>query len=238
MPTTPDEAVKKIEAAKTGDSVAIGLGSDATLDRTVLQAARGKDITLECNMGTYAWLIDGKSITDSMKDVNLTVTPDTSNVPATLVEQARQGKYSRTLSLSHNGEFGFTGVLKWSVGTDYAGKAATLYYYNPDTGTLEATPENSGGNAPKVTADGYVMLSFTHASDYVLVVEAAAPAAPENPATPNNAVVQPPDSAGAAQGTVTVGTGDDLNDMWLYAAILLVCAVTVGVTAYWRKRTK
>ncbi len=77
-------------------------------------------------------------------------------------------KYSIQLSLAHEGEFGFTAVLFLNLGKENAGLTANLYYYNESSGELEFIC------ADKVDEDGTVSLTFTHASDYVIVVDGEA----------------------------------------------------------------
>ena len=55
-------------------------------------------------------------------------------------------------------------ILRLSVGTDYSGKIANLYYYNETTGKFEYY------QAVQVKEDGTVDFKFSHASDYVIVL--------------------------------------------------------------------
>ena len=66
------------------------------------------------------------------------------------------------MRLAHNGEFGFTAVLSINLGSDNEGQKAALYYYNGSS--LELMCES------EISADGTAQLTFTHASDYVIVI--------------------------------------------------------------------
>ena len=54
--------------------------------------------------------------------------------------------------------------MRLSVGTDHSGKIANLYYYNETTGKFEYY------QAAQVKEDGTVDFKFSHASDYVIVL--------------------------------------------------------------------
>lgn len=54
--------------------------------------------------------------------------------------------------------------MRLSVGKDYSGKIANLYYYNETTGKFEYY------QAVQVKEDGTVDFKFSHASDYVIVL--------------------------------------------------------------------
>lgn len=61
--------------------------------------------------------------------------------------------------------FGCTAVMTLPIGSEQAGKYANLYYYNEKTGELEFVC------ASLIAEDGTAELTFTHASDYVVVVD-------------------------------------------------------------------
>ncbi len=165
-------AVSKIaEAAK---SAADGKKSVVTIDMTradgqeatvvsgeVLKEAMGKNIDLLLQFEGYTWTINGKGI-QSAEDVNLKVTLNTGNIPASNVSSLAKDDKAIQLHLEYEGDFGFTAVLTIALGKEYQNLFADLYYYN--NGKFE--PVSSG----KINADGNVDLTFTHASDYVIVI--------------------------------------------------------------------
>lgn len=73
--------------------------------------------------------------------------------------------YGIQISLAYEGEFGFTAVLSISLGKANAVLTASLYYYNKNTGELEFICKD------RITEDGMASLAFTHASDYVIIVD-------------------------------------------------------------------
>lgn len=56
-------------------------------------------------------------------------------------------------------------MLSINLGEENAGYTVSLYYYNEKTGELEFIC------ADEVAVDGMAELTFTHASDYVIVVD-------------------------------------------------------------------
>ena len=109
----------------------------------------------------YTWTINGKEI-KSAKDVNLKVNLNTKNIPENTVSSLAKEDKAVQLNLEYEGDFGFTAVLTITLGKEYQNLFANLYYYN--NGKFE--PVSSG----KINADGNVDLTFTHASDYVIVI--------------------------------------------------------------------
>ena len=55
-------------------------------------------------------------------------------MPVDIVNNVTGERYSIQLSLSYEGEFGFTAVLSIGLGKENAGYTASLYYYNESTG--------------------------------------------------------------------------------------------------------
>ena len=113
--------------------------------------------------GGITWSVNGKDVTsDKTSDINFSVKSDTENIPVDVINNITGERYSIQISLAHNGEFGFTAVLSINLGNGNAGQKAALYYYNG--GTLELMCES------EISADGTARLTFTHASDYLIVI--------------------------------------------------------------------
>lgn len=128
----------------------------------VLEAAKGHNVDVVLEMpGGYSWTINGMDITDA-KDINLEVRAKTV-VDQKTVNTLAGNRPTKQISLTHNGDLGFKGTLKWNVGKEYQGKYGNLFWYKTD-GTFEFISEG------KIDEDGYVDLTFTHASDYVIVM--------------------------------------------------------------------
>ncbi len=134
---------------------------------SVLDALKGQDKNLLVQLENGAvWTINGTKITGSnFADIDMGVSLNTDNIPDKLVKSvAKNGTGSLELSLNHEGDFGFEGRLTLALGSQYAGQYANLYYYNKAAGKMELM----GSYA--IDAEGKAALSFTHASDYVIVM--------------------------------------------------------------------
>ena len=114
------------------------------------------------------WAVNGKDVTgDSFEDINFSASTGdgVTVIPTELISGLTEERFSMELTLEYEGEFGFTAVMSVNVEKKNAGKYANLFYFNPKTETMEFIC-----SAP-VKEDGTADLTFTHASDYVIVVD-------------------------------------------------------------------
>lgn len=159
-----DSVVQEIKGTSAGSTVQVDVGDATVLSKEILEAAKGKDVNIQLNMGSYTWTINGKDIKASdLKDIDMKVTMNTDSIPSSVVKKLAGDNPTMQLSLAHEGDFGFQAKLTLNVGSQYAGKFGNLYYYDSD-GKLVYI--NSG----KVAESGNVSLTFSHASDYVVVL--------------------------------------------------------------------
>lgn len=162
--TTSAGAVEDIVKASDGDNVKIDLKKGVTkLDKVVFDAFAGKDVTVHVSLpgGAY-WEINGEDVTDA-KDVDLGVYLNTGDIPEEKIDEIAGDNDSMQFSLSHNGDFGFTGVLNIPVSSKYNGQYANLYYYNRSR-ELEFVGSSQ-------VSGGKVGFAFSHASDYIIVFD-------------------------------------------------------------------
>ena len=142
------------------------------------------------------------------------VTIGTNAIPPALVDSLAEGKPSTQLSLTHNGEFGFRADLTLNLGSGHAGGTGNLYYYD-SSGKLVYR------NAGEIGADGTISLSFSHASDYVIIIDRA-PAGnenngsgsedrEENDASEDLGVSPPADQSNSQRQTAPDGNNGDRN---------------------------
>lgn len=179
---------KEIEETKEGNTVTVDMNGVTKVHSTVLDTMKGKDITVIFEMGSnLMWSVNGTSIINSkVKNVDLKVEMDTDHIPNHMVEEVVQGGDSTQLSLSHNGEFGFTAVLSINMGKNNRGRDAALYYYN--TGKKKMEPHGKD----RVDSQGWIRFSFTHASDYVLVLSGTQSEEPS--VTPSPEITKDPET--------------------------------------------
>lgn len=175
VPETPEDTsrlpeelenvvVQEITAAQPGQTVTVDMQSATVVTREMLGAAKGKDVNIQLNLGGYSWTINGMDIMASdLSDIDLEVKQNTGAIPNRVIQSMAGDNPVRQLSLTHNGNFGFRASLTINVGSENSGKYGNLYYYD-STGKMVFM------NAGVIDANGNVTLSFSHASEYLLVV--------------------------------------------------------------------
>ena len=216
--------VDAVQNAQTGETVTVNMsqqaaesGTPATFVPTqILEAVREKEATVVLDMGTYSWIINGKDVKDGqLESIDLEVILDTKAIPTETVNALAGDKPTKQLSLIHEGDFGFKAVLKIYVGTEYAGKLGKLYYYNASN-VLEYITSD------QIDAEGYAELEFSHASDYVVVMEEQEPA----PTEPEQDSTQDHDAPEASKLPMILGI----------AAIIVVALMVIVVIR--KRKTK
>ena len=159
----------QLEEAKSGDTVTVVMNGTTVVPKDVIDSIKGKDTTLVLDMGNgLSWKIYGKDITDATGDIDFDVTVGADagkSIPVDVINNVTGERYSINLTLTYDGEFGFTATLTVNMESKNAGLYANLFYYNEQTGELEFI------SAGQIDAEGNVELEFTHASDYTIVVD-------------------------------------------------------------------
>ena len=153
--------------ADDGNIVNVDMNGTVVVPGYIFDTISGRDVTINFDMGDgVMWSVNGKSVTaDKTKDINFAVMKNTLTIPIDIINNVTGERYSICISLAHSGEFGFTAVLSIDLGSDNAGLRAMLYYFNGKA--LEAVGED------KISDDGTAEFEFTHASDYLIVIDEA-----------------------------------------------------------------
>lgn len=215
-----DEIRKVLEQSLTQQKVDVQMNGSTELPKEIILEIKGEDISLELDMGAgILWTIDGKTVTgQNFRNISMEVILDTDNIPQNILTRVTSGKTFKNLTLVHEGEFGFQPVLTIYVGKENAGLMAKLYYYNKTTGQMEIS--DSG----KIDVNGNTKFTFTHASDYTIVIDAAGNNQEES--TANN-------------GKLPV-TGDSSQDIWnrTWLVMLASMLMTAGIGSFSVKRRK
>ena len=169
--TVVEEKVEVVKEAEEGTAVVVEMkkedGEVATeVPVEILEAAQGKNVDVVLDMGGYTWTINGQDIPSAaeLKAINLEVTLDTKVVPPAAISAVAGEQPTRQISLTHNGDFGFKASLSINVGSENSGQYGNLYYYDSNNKLVFM-------NAGLIDDDGNVQLSFSHASDYIVVVD-------------------------------------------------------------------
>ena len=227
----------EVTAAKEGETVSVDMNGTTTVPGDILSQISGKDITLVLDMGNgITWSINGKSFTKKATgDIDFGVTYGEQagkDIPVDVINNVTGERYAMNLTLAYDGEFGFSAVLSINMDVKNAGLYANLFYYNPESGELEFIC------AGQIGEDGNAELTFTHASDYTIVIDTE----PMDQADAGDAVeVADTDKTPDADNAGTVEPAkEDTNTAagWiiLIVVILAVAAVAGAVVLQKRRR--
>lgn len=164
-----DMVVSAIKGAADGETITVVMDQTGILSNRAIEALKGTKKKLVLDMGNgIKWIIEGKSVEKvPTSDINMNVKLGTAAISDDVIKASDLGENVEkilTFHLEHDGEFGFMPTLSIEIGTQYAGKYANLFYYNPKTNKLE------GKTSVRIAEDGTAEFTFRHASDYLISV--------------------------------------------------------------------
>lgn len=159
-PIDEKKAIEAIEKAGEGTTVTIKVGDKESIPVGILEAAKGKNVTVVFDYGDYTWEIGGTSITDVQEGLDAYDLSVKSIKNKTLTELINDPDAIQ-FEISHSGLFPFTGRLTYKVNESVNGKKVSLYYYNEEVGKLEYQDQ-------AIVSNGSVSFEFRHASMYVI----------------------------------------------------------------------
>lgn len=161
-----NRVVELISDAEPGVPIHIDMADATVIPKEILEAAKGRNINIELDMGGYSWEVNGTEIAAAdLKSIDLKVIMDTDNIPSKTIQALAGDNLVQQLSLVHHGDFGFKATLTVNVGNEHAGQYGNLYYHD-SAGKLVFI------DAGEVAPSGNVSLTFSHASDYMIVMSA------------------------------------------------------------------
>ena len=215
-----NDVIDKVKDATTTSekiTITIDMNDTTKIDGGIIDAIKGKNVDIVLDMGDgIKWTINGNSVTsDHVADIDLGVTKNANTIPIDVINSITGQKSTIQISLTHNGEFGFTATLSIGLDASNAGYYANLFYYNASTGKLEYM------NAAKIDANGNASLTFTHASDYSIVI---ADKVMDGKDTTNN----------TPQKDDVPKTGDNTPIAWLFVLAL----ISGGTIVFFGRRKK
>ena len=174
----------------------------AKLDRSFFENMRNENKTVsvsvvnEKNEKQYEWSFDTTKV-DSNKLVSVDLTVKFATEKQKEIQDLTGQTDTFYMSFSHHGVLPAPATMTVYVGNQYAdGSVVFLYYYNEETGKIEAITEdgtsavNAGSVHGLVVRNGYVTYTISHCSEYFLcekdpielkVVGASTPAPTTNP---------------------------------------------------------
>lgn len=225
---------EQIDGADDGDTVIVDMNGSTTVPGNIIESIAGRDVTIVFDMGDgITWSVNGKSVTaDNIQDINLGVSRDTKNIPVDIINNVTGERYSMTITIEHDGEFGFTAVLTVNMEKKNAGLYASLFYYNKASEELEFMC------ADEIDAEGNAELSFNHASDYTIVID-------EESMDPNresdNADTSLSDDANTeipAAPKTGQDTDEGLNQIWVILIGAVIILIGIGGYVFYTIRKK
>ena len=160
----------------------------------------------------------------------------TENIPPEIIYNIAKDRYFIQISLSHSGEFGLTAVFSIDFGKDKAGLYAALYYYNNDNPEYICKSE--------ISSDGIAELTFTHASDYLIVIDEKAVCSDNRPDSGKahdpipaeiNDKAPPPDNSNDSDSKEENPKTGELGQPW---TIMFICSIMTIVRSLFLKNKK
>ena len=222
------------EKAEEGSVINVDMNGTTVVPGDIFDSIKGRDITITFDMGNgIIWSVDGRSIiTDKTGGIDFSVKTGVNAIPVDILNNVTGESYSIQISLAHEGEFGFTAVLSINLGKENAGYTASLYYYNKSTGELEFICAN------EVAEDGTVLLTFTHASDYVIALEGDGE---ENAPESAGSITQSPEgenggSDGIPASPKEIGEGQESSTLWIILAGVVAVILTAAGILIWKRK--
>ena len=220
--------------AQEGSTINVDMNGSTVVPGDIFDRLKGRDIIITFDMGNgILWSVDGKSITtDRAGDIDFSVQTGVNTVPVDIVNHVTGERYSIQISLAYEGEFGFTAVLSIGLGKENAGYRASLYYYNKSAGALEFIC------ADEVSADGTVSLAFTHASDYVIVIDKDGKDGDKKKGSggAESALPETPGGNSTVKAVKSPQTGEPRRPWWTVVTGIL--AIIVSADVYFTARKK
>lgn len=178
---------EQLENAPDSDVIDVEMNGTTTVPGDIFDTIKGRDVTVVFHMGDgITWTVNGRDVTAAGKNINLGVVfggEAGKTIPVEIINNVTGERYSVNLTLAYDGEFGFRATLTVNMDKKNAGLFANLFYYNEQSGELEFIC------AGEIDSQGEVGLTFTHASDYTIIVDRQSmePGVVENPVNPASA---------------------------------------------------
>jgi len=158
-----DNIYDSISNAQEGQVINVD-NQNYTVPQEIIDSIKGKNITLDIDMGDYTWKINGSQVVNSIGEFNMEISTNLGLVPKSKIDQMTYGAQVLELNLKHDGEFGFDATIEYYVGTENVGKVVSIYYYNK---TLDRMEKIGSSN---VSTNGEAQMNINHASSYVMII--------------------------------------------------------------------
>lgn len=178
---------EQLENAPDIEIIDVEMNGTTMVPGDIFDTIKGRDVTVVFHMGDgITWTVNGQDVTAAGKNIDLGVVfggEAGKTIPVEIINNVTGERYSVNLTLAYDGEFGFRATLTVNMDKKNAGFFANLFYYNEQSGELEFIC------AGEIDSQGEVGLTFTHASDYTIIIDRQSmePGVVENPVNPASA---------------------------------------------------
>lgn len=160
---------EQLENAPDREVIDVEMNGTTMVPGDIFDTIKGRDVIVVFHMGDgITWTVNGRDVTAAGKNIDLGVVfggEAGKTIPVEIINNVTGERYSVNLTLAYDGEFGFRAMLTVNMDKKNAGLFANLFYYNEQSGKLEFIC------AGEIDSQGEVGLTFTHASDYTIIVD-------------------------------------------------------------------
>lgn len=214
---------KQLENMADNDVVTVEMNGTTTVPGDIFDTIRGRNVTVVFRMGDgITWTVNGRDVTaEKVKNIDFGVVFGAEagkTIPVEVINNVTGERYSVNMTLAYDGEFGFKATLAVNMDKKNAGLFANLFYYNEATGELEFIC------AGEIDSEGEVELTFTHASDYTIIVDRQ---------SMEPGVIEDPVNPAAAEEVSAAGS---FHPAWVLLIVLAVIVLGAGGFLFVRAR--
>lgn len=205
-----------------GGTIVVNMNGSSVVPGDIFDMIKGKDITIEFELDNgIIWQVNGMSVQkENISDIDFHVAlgeEASDTIPVDLINALTGERFSMNLTLAYDGAFGFEAIMRLNVGEANKGLVANLFYYNVSTDALEFIC------ADEIDETGQAELTFTHASDYIIILDTVSMEAVEEV---DETLVADTTSDNTVQATTTE---DHTFFIWI---IVLACIAALTATGF------
>lgn len=205
-----------------GGTIVVNMNGSSVVLGDIFDMIKGKDITMQFELDNgIIWQVNGMSVQkENISDIDFHVAlgeEASDTIPVDLINALTGERFSMNLTLAYDGAFGFEAIMRLNVGEANKGLVANLFYYNVSTDALEFIC------ADEIDETGQAELTFTHASDYIIILDTVSMEAVEEA---DETLVADTTSDNTVQATTTE---DHTLFIWI---IVLACIAALTATGF------
>ncbi len=165
----------KISAAASGnvhESIDVTTGKTIEISAETLKCLAGKNVTLAAQAGDgIAISVTGSGVSPEADDLRIVILDGADTVPSAVGRDIESGAlYSKMFFMEEAKGYRIPLNIHFALDKEYAGKYASLYYYDERSGKMVC----SGSFI--ITGDGMVMFPLERGDEYLLAVTENLPA--------------------------------------------------------------